>query len=1354
MVPLTASATWTLGDADPSHPTGDGVSEPELLSRLSVALSPRYDIRDRLGSGGFGSVYRAIDARTGQSVAVKVLRPQASWSPAAVAAQVARFEREATLCAALQHPNVVRLLDRGHTGELYYAVYELVPGETLRSLLDREHHLSVERTADIMSQVLDAVATAHAAGVVHRDLKPANIMVVSTGVRAHVKVLDFGISTLTLEARDTAFHNVTRTHELIGTPQYCAPEQLRGDAPTPRTDVYAWGLVFIECLTGRRAISGSTLAEIYHQHLSPVEIPLPASLVGHPLGDFLRRVLRKNPGERAPDAAALHAELKRLPIGDLVGLIEPDHPTSAAFSYDPARPQSPTFAWVERRQVTAIALQLRIVPHGVDFLDPEALDPILRDQLALCRDGLARYGGAVVGEVGDLFLVMFGYPTASDADARHAVRTVLEISEDIRRRSGRLTTTHRLALQLRIGMHTGPVTVVHGQPPTGITPTRALALAAAAPPDSIIVSAESRRLFEPFAVLEASAPVSVSGEARPVKTALLTAERRHEALSFRPGHAVAIPFIGRRAELAQIEEHMALSTARGQVHGALVIGEAGIGKSRLVREVLTRARASGRPVIECRCLVEHKNVALWPILPVLREQLGLHTATDAGAGDLLVTALTRLHLDPSGLVPILCAWLDIPLPTGFEPVQVAPYRQRELLLAALVTLLTEGAENRAAVLLFEDLHWSDPTTLDLVARLLQAQSAAPQYLICTGRPQLSPPWKTSRTTRVNLDRLSPIDAEHLARDILGPGVSPPREVLSAIVDRADGIPLFVEELARMVVERGAGKIDVREIPITLRDSLSSRLDQLGEARAVVQIAAALGREFEGPLLLETAGGDEIAVEAALEKLIDGRLLYRRRWVSGSTYVFRHALIQEAAYESMPRDLRRRVHARVASVLDRESPGSSHGSPAELARHHAGAGDFESAVRRGTEAAQLCVDRTSNAEAIAEADQVAAWLPELPEGAREDAELRLNGIKLQALMSMQGWASDNVRALAEKSRALIGKATTVRHAVSILYCLFLNYHVASEHDASHRVADELIELSDRVSDPSLQCLAATAKGAAFRADGSFLRAEPWLTRALDLYDPSRDQYQGPLFGTDSRVWAGASLALVQWGMGRTQRAFQLADGAIAWAREIKHVPSLGLALLYASQVHQMNGDKASVRRTAGELLDASRTYGLPALEGYGATLASWAESDLAGVDRIIGTLKALNCNLKLTYYGSLLVDIEAEAGRFPEAIAQVETWLTTSKTFHDHAFLAELLRRRGVYEMRLPAPDADLARRSLTEARRLACEQGMYRVEAAAIRDHDRLFGPAPEHTARLTWIHDSFPDLSPSKAADPPPTAV
>ncbi|MCP3097293.1 TOMM system kinase/cyclase fusion protein [Myxococcus sp. K15C18031901] len=1323
--------------AEPPRTDDDALQGDVLVAHLAAALAPHYEVREKLGSGGFGSVYRAVHTNTGQDVAIKVLRRQSSWSTQVAASQVARFEREAELCAGIQHPNIVRLIDKGRTPtDLYYAIYERVPGETLGSLLKREKYLSVDRAAELMGQVLDAVAAAHARGVVHRDLKPGNIMIVSTGPSTHVKVLDFGISTLTLEARDTAFHNVTRSNELLGTPRYSAPEQLRGDVPTTKTDLYAWGLVFLECITGHSPISGTTVAEIYQQHLSPVEIPLPPSLVGHPLGEFLRRVLRKQPGERAGDAAKLYTEFRQLHLGDIVGKLGSDRdiPLETDFSTTTVGPHGR----MERRQVTALALVLRLTPLPERVGAPDMLDPILRDQLDLCRDALSRYGGTVTGQLGDQFVALFGYPSASDTDARRAVRTVLELADDVRARSQRLSATHGLSLEFRIGIHTGPVTVFPGQVPLGITPTRALALASVAAANTLLVSPESQRILEPFAEFEAGDPVFVSGAAQPIVTARLVGERRGEALSFRPNQSSAPSLLGRAAELRQLEQ---LASNRGPTaQAALIVGEAGIGKSRLVREFLTGARERGQSVQECRCLAELRNTALSPILPLLRRVLGLHGTDAQRTSAQLVSALARYELAPARFAPVLCTWLALPLPEGIAPVAMAPYRQREVLLEALGVILSRLGEGEGAILLVEDLHWADPTTLELLGQLLRTPSERAPLLVCTARPEFEPQWGEVALTRVNLDRLSPDAAQQLVFHSWGNGTPSP-DVVEAIVSRADGIPLFVEELTRMVEQDSS---DLKSIPITLRDSLAGRLDRLGDVRAIAQVASALGREFDGALLLAAAGADEAAVARGLERLIQSRLVYLRRRVAGSTYVFRHALIQDAAYDSMPGEVRKQTHARIAEVLEQQFSGTPFCTPAELSRHHAGAGAFEAAVRHGMTAAQALLDKSSNAEAMAQAAQLAAWLPELPQGLRVDSALRINGIKLQALMSTQGWASANVRELAETSRGLLPTSSSVEHTVSTLFALYMHYHVASDRERCRLVAEELVAFADNLGDEALQSVAATAKGVTFHAEGRYFDAEVWLERARQLYNPERDKHQGPVFGMDCYVWASAQLALVQWGMGRSRRSLELANEAIAWARKLQHIPSLGISLLYISQIYQQANDKPAVQRWTGELLETSKTYGLPAFEGYAAAIASWAAGDLQGVRTIIGILESLNCNLILTYYGSFLADIEAAAGNIPQAIGHVETYLAQCVRLGEHMFEAELSRRRAMLEMGKPAPDLEVVRGSLVRAASLAREQGMARFEAAALQDHQRIFEDSEPQRERLAHLYETVSELNPA----------
>jgi tetratricopeptide (TPR) repeat protein len=308
---------------------------------------------------------------------------------------------------------------------------------------------------------------------------------------------------------------------------------------------------------------------------------------------------------------------------------------------------------------------------------------------------------------------------------------------------------------------------------------------------------------------------------------------------------------------------------------------------------------------------------------------------------------------------------------------------------------------------------------------------------------------------------------------------------------------------------------------------------------------------------------------------------------------------------------------------------------------------------------------------------------------------------------------------------------------------MHYHVASERAQCRKVADELLEFAERIEDESLQAVAATAKGVSFHAEGRFFDSETWLERARSLYVPARDREQGAIFGMDCRVWATAQLAVVEWCMGRTSHAFRLADEAIEWAREVRHVPSLGIGLLYLSKIYQMANDKAGAKRTTDELLAAAATYGLPAFEGYAATIASWIVGDLEGVARIIGVLESLHCYLSLTHHGSFLADIEADAGNIETAIAHVDRYLAMCSERGEHVFEAELARRRAGYELRRAAPDHDVARTWFTRAYLLARDQGMARFEVAAIRDYRRAFA-GDDHDAlldRLKEIYDTHPEL-------------
>ncbi len=373
-----------------------------------------YQLLEEIGRGGYGLVYKARHLRTGQAVAVKTIRLDHEDKDK-FKIRIARFEREAELCARVNHPNIVKLLDKGYSEDQKpYAVFELLEGQTLKDYIASEQGLSADQTREIMIQVLDALDFAHAQGIIHRDLKPQNIMVSQMASRLHIKILDFGIGSFSKEFRSVDYRSLTLSEEMMGTPNYSAPEQLRGESATQRTDLYAWGLILVECLTGKPLVNGRSVAEVFQQQLMLPEIVLPSFVLSHPLAALLRRVLKKNPQNRAFDARSVLDELLKINFTSLqVPVFEaaPDEEDLTAVNQ-----VSTHTANAPRKQITVLGIRLDLLSSAGAAHELEILDAIEKDQLNLCKDIAMRYGGHIGGVVANHMVVYFGYPETDDTD--------------------------------------------------------------------------------------------------------------------------------------------------------------------------------------------------------------------------------------------------------------------------------------------------------------------------------------------------------------------------------------------------------------------------------------------------------------------------------------------------------------------------------------------------------------------------------------------------------------------------------------------------------------------------------------------------------------------------------------------------------------------------------------------------------------------------------------------------------------------------------------------------------------------------------------------------------------------------
>ncbi|HET9957768.1 MAG TPA: TOMM system kinase/cyclase fusion protein, partial [Polyangiaceae bacterium] len=960
-----------------------------------------YDIVQRLGRGGYATVFKAVQRATGQTVAIKVQRLDPDQTAEERAARVARFERETRLCQTLTHPNIVRMIESGQSDRFLYIVFEFVPGETLSQLLIRRGALLAEESCWLMADVLEALAGAHSQGILHRDLKPDNIMVESRADQLLIRVLDFGVGAFvpgTIEGAAT----LTRSHEILGTPCYAAPEQLRGEPATTRSDIYAWGLVFLECLTGQRVIDGATMAQVFQKQLSPLEVPLPPALAAHPLAALLRRALAKSPNERAGDAARLAAELRKVPIGDLVGLLTPhfnDRP-ARTLALDARKPVA------EQRHVTALSFSLTVSAVAQDGrelgLDLETLDAVQRDQMSLCIDLVRRFGGHVAGTLANRMLAVFGYPEAMSGDARRAGRAALEISSRLQVRRRLLASQRGIELEFRMGLHTGSVIVDPSGHAAGPALNLASRLEGMAEAQTTLVTEATRQLLEPYLRFR---PVHLD---IPSRIYALVSEKASATLDVQQTGSDRGPIIGRGAELEALNALLAQARA-GSGALTLIRGEPGIGKSRLVQEVCRRALETGVGVLDGQCLLEDKNSALSPVLSLVRRYFELDEGLKEGLArieELLPAARAR------EITSILCAWLELAKPDGYPDPNLSAEAQRKLLLEALVRILSHASRSDAQLVVIEDVQWADPTTLELLRTLAREVKAQRTLVLLTARPEFTA--CPEEGSLIELSGLSPSDVERLLNERLG-DLRLSRETRARIVERTDGVPLFLDELSRSLLraaqatepsaEPDSSPLRQPNIPDSLRDLLSSRLDGLGQGKETAQLASAIGREFELELLSAISLRGTETLQGDLDSLVQSELVLRRATQDGARYVFRHALIQEAAWDSMLPSQRRSVHRSIAQVLETKFADQAKQEPARLARHYELGHVPEKAVALRLQSAQQAARSLAYLESVAHARAGLALLPYVEDTALANTwDLELNNILGGMLSAAQGFAA--------------------------------------------------------------------------------------------------------------------------------------------------------------------------------------------------------------------------------------------------------------------------------------------------------------------------------------------------------------
>ncbi len=1142
--------------ADPPSP----LRLPAPGTRLGGTGGDRFEILEKLGGGAMGCVFRAWDEALQRTVALKFLLPRGRL-PGKLMSSLLR--QEARAVAQLDHEHIVRIFDVAEWDSppweprVPFLVMEYLEGEPLASLL-RRGRMDVRRALGLLEGITAGLAHAHARHVIHRDLKPRNIFLTRDG---QAKLLDFGLAHFTSTA--SALPHLPTA----GTPSYMAPEQWLGAPQDARTDVWGVGVLLHEMLTGEPLYRADSAEEFREKVMAPEPVPwvlerLPDLPEG--LEALLTKALAKAPAARFPTAVELHQRVCQLleQLGP-----EPSRPTPAP----------------QRRQITLVACQLGGLSGASEELDAEDAGDLQAAFHQLFSQAIASQGGSVASCLGNQGLACFGYPRAHENDSEQAVHTGLRLAKTLPEALHQaLPHLPRSRLAVRVGVHTGSVVVdrrFSDSNPGGVltiqgeAPSVATWLARQAKPRAVLISGTTWTLVRGSFKSQALGSRALEGVADGPQVEVHRVLRpRRVALRFaRVRYAGGLtPLVGREQELRTLTR-LWEQAARGQGACVLLVGEAGLGKSRLIQELCGQSSAETAVLARGQCWPQLRNSAFHPLIELLRSLL--HLGPKASEQTL------RERLDTLGLEPEHARQLSLLIspsaPGNLLLPRLEPAEQqawREQLCVALMALARNVSGERPILAILEDMHWADPSTVALIGMLLQRLEGQRLLLVMSARPDFQPPWP-QRTClhRLVLERLPGELAATLVKKVAR-GQPLSAEAIADLVARTDGVPLFVEEMARMVLARSSGSSSAQEhpsIPITLHELLLARLDALpARQRTLAQRCAVVGRDFNAALLTYFWEQEDGALEPELEGLLESGLLQRREGDTAPGYQFRHVLFQEAAYLSLTRSLRRQYHARTAQVLTEHFPDVAEERPEVLAHHHTQAGAPAPAVRWWIRAGELAEKRSADTEAVGHFSQALKLLRELPEEAgRNRQELLIQLMLGLSLMRTQGFRSPEVeRAYARAADLLLLTGLQGTFRLGLLTWGITSYYFGrTDFEPLQRLAEAIISQGLRTKDAALLVEGYRMLAPALLMRGKLVAAAEQIERAVARARFSPEQRPSLLleYGVDPTVGALVIASCVHALLGRPTEARSEARRALHLARQLGDPRTRAFAFTYTA-----------------------------------------------------------------------------------------------------------------------------------------------------------------------------------------------